>query len=105
MLLFALESVVESPLLVVVDSEFVVVLSEPMLLFALERPVLVVVERSAFAVERETKAAPSTSASIVLSEDHTVLRLLMTELREESVVATAVVKTGLTSLATVLICV
>jgi hypothetical protein len=78
------------------------------LLFALEsvveRPVLVVVERPAVAVESETKAVPSTSASIVLSEAHTVLRLFITELSEESVTATAVVKTGFTSLATLLIC-
>jgi hypothetical protein len=47
MLLFALES----PVLVVVESVFTVVDSEPMLLFALESPVLVVVESVVVAVE------------------------------------------------------
>jgi hypothetical protein len=101
MLLFALER----PVLAVVDSVFVVVLSEPMLLFALERPVLAVVDSTAVAVESETKAAPSISASIVLSEALIALICAIVVLSEASVTATEVVKTGLTSLATVLICV
>jgi uncharacterized integral membrane protein len=64
----------------------------------------VFVESEAVAVLRDLNAVPSISASIVLSEAHTVLRLFVTELSEESVTATAVVKTGFTSLATLLIC-
>jgi len=84
------------------ESEFTTELVEPESELTTE---LVEPESKEVAVERETKAAPSTSASITLSDDHTALRLLITVLSEESVTATAVVKTGLTSLATLLICV
>jgi hypothetical protein len=84
-------------MLVAVESE------DSALLEVVERP-LVAVESEAVAVLRDLNAVPSISASIVLSEALIKLTCVIVVLREESVEATDVVKVGLTSLATVLIC-